>query len=215
MKHYLFQIFVVSCLTTCVFLLSKEQDKSPAFDPEVFIDTIVDAGFDLSSTDSDPTMLQQRLIVATTDINAHFARSVIRNLILLDRQSHTQPIDLYLRTEGGWGPDAFAVVDIMQSIQAPVNVHALGGTHSSGCIILAGATGDRIVYPNTIVGFHTPREDDDDIFGERYIRFWKKYTQLPQSWLQRRDDEMVYFSPEDALRYKVADKIQIATAKTK
>ena len=72
-------------------------------------------------------------------------------------------------------------------------------------MILASGTGKRVVYPNTILGFHTLEADEDDLFGDRYLSFWEDYAKLPESWLSRRDDEMLYFTAKEAIEYGIAD----------
>ena len=75
---------------------------------------------------------------------------------------------------------------------------------------MASTSGERIAYPNTIFGFHTPADDEEDIFLSRYLELFRKH-QLPPLWLERRDDEMIYFSPQDALKYRIIDTIKNTT----
>jgi len=96
------------------------------------VDALVDAGIEFAPSPVDTDLLKYRKIVLATDINAASAQRTIRGLLLLDGIDSTAPIDLYIRTEGGWISDAFGIIDVIESISAPVNTHALGGTHSSG-----------------------------------------------------------------------------------
>ena len=205
MKEYLFRIVAICLLISCCYFVFHKEGEHDSFDSKDLADTLIDAGFNPTgvltySVDSD-----KRVIVITTDVNAHFSSHVVSRLLFLNNLSSTEPIDLYLRTEGGWEADAFAVIDTIQSIKAPVNIHGIGEVHSAGSMILASGTGDRVVYPNTILGFHSLGDDEDDIFGRRYINFWKRSANLPAEWLTRRDSEMIYFSPEKAIKHGVAD----------
>ncbi|MEM6820385.1 MAG: ATP-dependent Clp protease proteolytic subunit [Verrucomicrobiota bacterium] len=188
------------------FVISQNQEPFE-FDYESLSDAFIDAGFEPTSHPEDTRLLEKRILIVNTDINAVSARSLIRKLLLLDRQNSKLPIDLYLRTEGGWEADIFSMIDTMRSIKAPVNIHGIGEVHSSGSMLLAAATGRRVVYPHTILGFHTLGVDEDPIFENRYINFWKAHAKLPEKWLERDDDEMIYFSPQEALDYGVADTI--------
>ncbi|MDF1658439.1 MAG: ATP-dependent Clp protease proteolytic subunit [Verrucomicrobiales bacterium] len=173
------------------------------------VDAIVDTGIHNSVDLESPGFLGRRAIISMTDVNANFSNSIIAQLLTLDRENSNQAIDLYLRTEGGWEADAFAVIDIIKSIKAPVNVHALGEVHSAGAMILAAGTGERVVYENTILGYHETGPDEDELFQSRYLEFWKKHADLPQEWLESRDEEMRYFTAQEALEMRVADEVRI------
>ena len=120
-----------------------------------------------------------------------------------------KPIDVYLRTDGGCVNGAFIIIDTIPSLKSPVNVYAMGGVSSARRMILTAATGKKITYENTIVGFHALSKDDHDIYidTEQYVKFWRKHSSIPEKWLERRDYEMIYFSGEGAIKYGVADEI--------
>ena len=169
------------------------------------VDAFIDSGLGAEHIDRDRLDIDNRIIVTTYGVNSKFSQNIVSQLLILNRLSKNESIDLYIRTEGGWEADAFAVIDTMRSIDAPVNIHAIGEVHSAGIMILASGTGNGVVYPNTILGFHTLGEDEDDLFGERYLSFWENYAKLPDSWLSRKDDEMLYFTAKEAIEYGIAD----------
>jgi len=193
------------CLGMLLMYIFLDMIEEPDADCEDIVETLVDSGFELSSDREKSDLLDNRIIVITTDINANSARMIISRLLLLEKKDAGAPIDIYLRTEGGWEADAFSIIDAISNLGPSVHIHALGEVHSSGCMIFAAATGNRIVYRNTILGFHTPAEDEDKIFLARYVRFWKKYANLPKEWLNRTDEEMIYFNARDAIKYGIAD----------
>lgn len=205
MNEKVFRILVLGLLITVVWHLRPLREDAESPDYQEVVDALVDAGFELPVAGNGVD--GSRTIVLTTDVNAHFARTLIRRLLALDQVSPGTPIDLYLRTEGGWEADAFAVIDTIRHLRSPVNVHAIGEVHSSGVMILAAATGSRNVYPNTILGFHVMGEDEAKIYEQRYLGLWRRFASLPPEWLARRDKEMLYFTAQDALRYKVADVV--------
>ncbi|MEM7600721.1 MAG: ATP-dependent Clp protease proteolytic subunit, partial [Verrucomicrobiota bacterium] len=131
----------------------------------------------------------------------------IAQLLALDLDDTNRPIDFYLRTEGGWEADAFAVIDTIRSIRSPVNVHGMGEVHSAGAMIIAAGTGKRVVYENTILGFHEAGPDEEEPFKSRYIEFWRQHAELPEHWLNSINEEMRYFNAEEAIEMKVADEI--------
>lgn len=177
------------------------------------IDYLVDSGILFSQDPLEERLLERRKIVIATDINAVTSKKVIRALLLLNDLDPKAPIDLYIRTEGGWVSDAFGIVDVMRSIEAPVNTYALGGTHSAGMMLLAAGTGRRRCYPGSSIMFHAGMAEEDGVTGmnhldnERLLTFWKQYTKLPREWMKIQEDTMYFFGPGDAVKYGVADEI--------
>jgi ATP-dependent protease ClpP protease subunit len=207
MKDYILKLLLFGAVAVGLIQFANHSRPDQEFDPDPFVDAFMDSGIEIGDGETASALLEQRKIVLTAGINANFSRTLIGRLVLLDMKSPGTPIDLYLRTEGGWEADAFAVIDTIKSISSPVNVHALGEVHSAGLMMLASATGDRLVYPHTMLGFHGVSGDEDEIYESRYLDFWRGVADLPENWLNEKDAEMEYFSPEDAVKYKVADKI--------
>jgi hypothetical protein len=202
-------------LVAAFSFIRPSQDSEPK--PQNFdyiFDSLVDAGYSMPAG-VESNLREQRMIVVTTDINALTARRVVEELLLMERESPGQPIDLFLRTEGGWEADAFSIIDVMKSITSPVNVHGMGEVHSSGSMILAAGTGRRTVYPYTLLGYHTASDDEEAPFLDRYDRFWRDHARLPEKWLKRRDDEMIYFDSAEAVKMRVADSITEVPANEK
>ncbi len=212
MKLFWSRIFFVALMGGALCLVRTWTSDAPAFDADSLTDALVDTGLFSHELSKDSLNLSRRMIVVTSNVNAHFSKSLISQLLILNKLSGTEPIDLYLRTEGGWVADAFAVIDTIQSIEAPVNIHALGEVHSSGLMILTSGTGDRIVYPHTILGFHALDLSEEEIYNERLDSFWRQYADLPEECLARTFDSFFYFTPEEAVKYKVADFVAGAGA---
>ena len=189
------------------------QASREAADPTDLVDALVDTGLQFSANRTDADLLQHRKIVIATDINGVSAAKTIKGLLLLDAIDPAAPIDLYIRTEGGWISDAFGIIDVMESIHAPVNTHALGGTHSSGAMILAAGTGTRYGYPYSSIMFHAGLyTEDGDYSGdkldnERLKRFWESHSRIPAEWINSRKEKTYFFRAEAALKMGVIDQI--------
>ena len=186
-------------------LIFSQNNKPIYVELDSVADQLVDAGFESKSYKVLPDEL--RTIVVTTDINAQSSKRIIEQLLYLNHLDSTKPIKLILRTEGGWEADAFSIIDIMRSIEAPVDVHAVGDVYSSGLMILAAASGKRLLYENTLIGFHA-LEDEPEIFVKRYNDFWSEFSSLPSSLTSLRNGEMKYLSHEQVLKYNLADSIK-------
>lgn len=208
MHKFVSILLKVVLIGAIVLLLYKDEvHRQPMVDFENTIDQFVDAGFHPNISRLEEELLNHRKIVITTGINAFSSKRIIEGLLLLNARDKNASIDLFIRTEGGWEADAFSIIDTIGSIQAPVNVHAIGDVHSSGLIILAAGTGERFVYENTVIGFHSTEADDEEPWKSRYKSFLDGHSKLPPEWLSREDGSFEYFTAVEAIEYKVADRL--------
>ncbi len=205
-------------LTAAVFTLAILVYYSAPVESEINYqlanDLMADSGNFKQDTFLDEALLQERKIVITTDVNPHLSKQIIASLILLNSRDNQTPIDLYLRTEGGWVSDAFSVVDTMQSISAPVNVYALGGTHSAGAIILTGGTGRRVAMKHSIIMVHDnltkpmPGAYDSDLAdNQRLTAYYQQHAKLPKAWFTEFGDQTYYLNSQQALKFGLIDEI--------
>jgi ATP-dependent Clp protease protease subunit len=180
---------------------------------EEVIDQLSDAGGLTTTLNPDDPVLQARILVVAEDINAVLARKLIRGLLYLDRLEPGKPIDLYLRTEGGWSDDAHAICDVMQRMKSPVNTWAIGGCYSSGTAILAAGTGKRRALPMARMMVHVNENGDDDRYSmEKLLReqdeaFWKRHAKLPAAFFPMVEEKEYYLSAKQALEYGIIDEI--------
>jgi ATP-dependent Clp protease protease subunit len=203
-------LVTIGIVVGLILYLNNPRD---AVHPADLVDALVDAGIQFSANQADTELRTYRKIVIATDINAVSANRTIKGLLLLDAIDSRAPIDLYIRTEGGWISDAFGIIDVMESIRAPVNTHAIGGTHSAGAMILAAGTGIRYGYPYSAIMFHAGLYEDDApyssdrIDNERLKRFWKRHARIPTEWITTRKEKTYFLGPEAALEMGLIDKI--------
>lgn len=200
------------------FIVKTHIASDTEYNPSVVIDTMVDAGIGHSQSQMDMALIKYRTIMVGTDINAGSAQTIIKALLLLNAMDSAAPIDLYIRTEGGWINDAFAIIDVIESIKAPVNTHAVGGTHSSGAMVLASGTGVRYGYPNSSIMFHAGLYDGDGqysadkIDNDRIREFWKGHSGIPAKWLTISDEKKFFLTSAEALKFGFIDEIKQGAA---
>jgi len=211
MKDVLGKFILVAALLGGLFLVLNRLE--PAEEPSDVIDRLVDAGIEFATNPVEAALLEHRKIVIGTDINGYTTQRVARELLLLDARDSNQPIDLYIRTEGGWVDDAFSIISVMESIKSPVNTHAIGGTHSSGAMILAAGTGVRCAYPYSSIMFHGGLYKDDGEYGEntidneRLVAFWERHARIPSEWLHSNGEKTCFMGAEEALKLGIVDEI--------
>ncbi len=194
-------------------LMGCAADKSNNYN--ALFNSLINAGvirWDFENTD---LLLSQRRILITSRINELTSKEVISKLIFLNQKDPLAPIELYIRTTGGWLNDAFSIVDIMRSISAPVNVHALGICQSAGTVVLIGATGRRIAYPNSNIVPHFNRDEEVEPYSQeklnrqRFERLWRERTTIPEEWYPLTGDRLYNLTAQQALEFGIVDDILI------
>ena len=192
------------------------QDRDPVKNAEDMTEAILDLFIEQvvlpPRVSWDDALLAQRTILICGEINRNTVNEAISKLLYLERLS-AEPIDLWLRSTGGWENDAYAIADLLRAMKAPVNTWALGGCSSAGAVILASGTGRRRVLPHTRVSVHFNEEEgggphsDEKIGRERDDAFWRARARLPEHFYPVTQDREFSLSAEDAVKFGVADEI--------
>lgn len=101
-------------------------------------------------------LIKNRILFLTGEVNSELASEIVSNLLLLDEESKTEDIKLYISSEGGEVFSLFAIYDCMQYITAPVSTISVGESSSSAAVILAAGTkGKRFAFPNSTIMVHS------------------------------------------------------------
>ncbi len=194
-------------------LLVPTPAPADAADWSYTLDQVAESGNLTPYSELDAKLLASRKILLTSSINANSTKQVVASLFVLDEADPNAPIDLYLRTPGGYYDDAFAVIDAIHAIHAPVNTYAIGGSHSAGTLIVASGTGVRAAYENALLMVHDNLSENfgdysvDDLENERMLHFWQNFKKIPGDWFTSAGDNMYYLNAEQALQMGLIDTI--------
>lgn len=100
-------------------------------------------------------LLKDRIIILHEDVNDVSMSILVSELLLLNNQSSTEPIHLYIMSPGGSCNAGLAAIDIINFISAPVYTYCIGYAASMGAALLScGEKGHRYVLPNSQVMCH-------------------------------------------------------------
>lgn len=100
-------------------------------------------------------LLKERIIFLGSPINDQVANVVVAQLLYLNSQSQTRPIDMYIQSPGGSVYGGLAIYDTMQMISAPVSTLAVGFSGSMGTALLtSGAKGKRYALAQATIHQH-------------------------------------------------------------
>jgi len=102
-------------------------------------------------------LLQSRTIMIADMIAKDLAERATAKLLLLEQESDSKPINLYINSPGGDVDAGFGIFDIIRFISAPVRCISAGLTASAAVIVLLAAPKDRrLSLPNSRFLMHQP-----------------------------------------------------------
>lgn len=102
-------------------------------------------------------LFTSRILFLGTEIDSDVANIINSQLLYLQMENKTAPINLYINTPGGSVYDGLSIYDTMNYIDSPVYTTCLGLAASMGSILLtAGEKGHRGALPHSRVLVHQP-----------------------------------------------------------
>lgn len=108
------------------------------------------------TTDARNILFQNRILIISGEINQKLAANVIGQLLAMDAQS-SDPITIYINSQGGHVESGDTIHDMIQFIRSPVNMVGTGWVASAGALIyVAVARERRFSLPHTRYLLHQP-----------------------------------------------------------
>lgn len=100
-------------------------------------------------------LFMERILFLGTEINSDVANIINSQLLFLEMENPTQPINLYINSPGGSVYDGLSIYDLMKYISCPVNTNCIGTAASMGAVLLS--SGDkRTALPHSKIMIHQP-----------------------------------------------------------
>lgn len=175
-----------------------------------------------SSVDIFSSLLRERILFLSEEIDATVATSICASLLFLDIQSQ-QEITLYINSIGGSVSDGLLTIhDTLQYIQSPVKTVCIGEAYSSAAVILAaGKKGRRFAFPHAKIMIHNIQvqemsgtQEEIQKEAKRFkelnqvlMNLIAKHTQQPLRKVKRDCLKDKYFTPSEAIKYGLIDHI--------
>ena len=101
--------------------------------------------------------LNTRQIILSGEVNKELAEKAIRQLLILESDSASKPIYVYIDSPGGDVDAGFAIFDMIRFIKPPVYTIGMGLVASAGALILLAAPKNyRLGLPNSHYLIHQP-----------------------------------------------------------
>ncbi|OUW75545.1 MAG: hypothetical protein CBD74_14265 [Saprospirales bacterium TMED214] len=158
----------------------------------------------------------------TYESTAPIVKWVIEKNLLPDSE-RPEKLVLVINSPGGSVHAAFALIDTIKGSAIPVHTVGLGLIASCGVLtFMAGAKGHRMITPNTSILSHQyswgsggkehelfARVKEFELSTKRMLDHYKKCTGMSEKVIREvlLPAEDVWLSADEAVKYKIADKI--------
>jgi ATP-dependent Clp protease, protease subunit len=110
--------------------------------------------------------LENHIHFINGDINEESVGKAIR-WIIFENTKGNEPLTLYINSDGGNLPDAFALIDMMRMSKVPIRTIGIGSICSSAFLIFAAGTkGHRLIGNNTTIMCHQFSENTEGKFHD-------------------------------------------------
>jgi ATP-dependent Clp protease protease subunit len=164
-------------------------------------------------------LMMDRIIFLGDHIDEHVGNTITAQLLWLNTQDSTTPIQMYINSPGGYVKDGLMIYDTMQLIKAPVHTICTGQAASMAAVILAG--GDiRSALPNSEIMIHQPMggawgQSTDVMIAAKQIDKTKiklasilsKHTDRSLKQVLKDIERDNWMDPEEALDYGIIDEV--------
>ncbi|CEM61916.1 ATP-dependent Clp protease proteolytic subunit [Treponema phagedenis] len=165
--------------------------------------------------------LETRQILLSGEVNKELAEKVIRQLLILEAESATKPIYVYIDSPGGDVDAGYAIFDMIRFVKPPVYMIGMGLVASAGALILlAGAKDYRLGLPNSHYLIHQPLSGmkgvatDIEIHAKELEKTRQKINELIAAQtgteikkVEKDTDRDYWLDAPDALSYGLISKI--------
>ena len=166
-------------------------------------------------------LLKDRIVMMGSGVNDDVANSIVAQMLFLQSDDPKADIHFYINSPGGSVTAGMAIYDTMQFVTCDVATYCLGQASSMGALLLcAGAAGKRHALPNSRIMIHQPSAgmegtaEDIMIHATEYKRTKDKlnrilldHTGQSLDQIERDTDRDKFMSSEEALEYRIIDKV--------
>lgn len=168
-----------------------------------------------------------RSIFFFEDVWQWSARSIISDLIRMNDEDKEKPISIFINSVGGSVIDMLGIIDVMKTIQAPINTFILGSAYSAASLIAAcGNKGKRFISSNSQMMIHEAAMQGFGFIDTRDEKFTNALERVKQlnnrintlysqvtgktfeeidKLLSSKDD--IFMSSDEAVKFGLVDEI--------
>ena len=164
----------------------------------------------------------ERILFLGSEVNDGIANSLVAQMLYLDSQDSSKPIDLYINSPGGSVTAGLAIYDTIQYVKSEVVTICVGLAASMGAFLLAAGTkGKRVALPHSRIMIHQPlggtsrrQASDIEIEAREILRMKEMLNRSladmsGQSFekIEKDTDRDYFLSAEEAKEYGLIDRV--------
>ena len=166
-------------------------------------------------------LLKERIIFLTGPIDDNIASLICAQLLFLESENPKKEISFYINSPGGIVWSGLAIYDTMQYVSSKIMTICVGQAASAGSLLLtAGEKNMRFSLPNSRIMVHQPsggyqgQVTDIEIQTNEIKKTKHRLNEIYSKHTGKKLDEISeimerdkYFSPEEAIKFGLIDKI--------
>jgi|TARA_Y100000389_G_scaffold107627_1_gene104645 ATP-dependent Clp protease protease subunit len=168
-------------------------------------------------------LLKDRVVMLNGQVEDYMANLIVSQLLFLESENPDADITLYINSPGGVITSGMSIYDTMQYIKPDVVTVVNGQACSMGSFLAqAGATGKRMVLPNSRTMIHQPSggargmQSDIEIQYKEITHMKKQLTNLyvkhntsgkTYEDFERDMDRDTFLTAQEAVDYGLADRV--------
>lgn len=167
-------------------------------------------------------LLKDRIVFVGGEIEDTLANSIIAQLLFLDKEDSSKPINMYINSVGGSISSGMAIFDTMNHIGAAVSTIAVGIAASMGAFLLAaGEKNNRFALKNAEVLIHQPlasgisgQASDIEIDAKhilytkkKLVKYLAEFTGQTEKRIELDADRDYWMTADEAKKYGIIDKV--------
>ena len=166
-------------------------------------------------------LIKSRSILLSKGVDDKMVESVSTQLLLMEAESTTDPITVYVNSPGGSADCGFAIFDLLRFVEAPIVTVCSGICASAAILIyLAGDRGQRYTLPNSRFLLHQPSTraqgtaSDLQITAQEIVKLRERYNVIVSQEVSRPVDQVTadsmrdfWLTAEEAVEYGLANKV--------
>ncbi len=167
-------------------------------------------------------LLANRKVFIEGEIEREKANEFIKQIMLLNIESTTEPIDVLINSPGGEINAGLLMYDVIQASKAPIRTYCIGTAYSMGAVLFACGIHGRYMLPHSELMLHEPllgnrvggNASSIRSISESLMETRKKINGILAKHTGKTEEEIEkatsfdhYYTAEESVEFSLADKI--------
>ena len=186
------------------------------------MDVLVKSSSGIQLVTGNAKLLSQRKVFVEGEIDAHSACEFVRQILYLNMEDSSAPIDVLINSTGGEINSGMLMYDVIQSSMAPIRMYCMGRAYSMAAVIFASGMHGRYMLPHSELMLHEPllgnsvsgSSSSIRSISESLLSAKKKINEILAKHTGRSEEEVEkatgfdhYFGPEESVEFGLCDEI--------